>query len=347
MLARMLAEGLPAQGQPWRVTRAWPAVLDDPDQGYVLELKGADGRVRGARLRGDTVELPDDHSLPALTPLVSAGWTVLAHRLGKRAVLRRDGAGPFRKLATAKATRRAIARADAVDHLLTALPTVPRPPERIGMDSDAGTLDLAPARGVALRDLLTDPRTEPASAWTIGRRLGEVLAALATLAEPSWERGLPAHGPADEAAVVERWVAAACALAPLSDASARRLRAEADAVIAALTREPARPGVLAHRDLHDGQILVPDEGELTLLDWDTAAWADPCLDTANLLAHFDLLVRHRPDAVARVRGATDGLLAALAEGGHPAAGSADQLDLWRRASAVRIAAVHAFRVRGG
>lgn len=148
--------------------------------------------------------------------------------------------------------------------------------------------------------------------------------------------------------MVERWVAAACALAPLSGEATDRLRSDADAVIAALMREPERPFTLAHRDLHDGQILVVDDGELTLLDWDTAAWADPCLDAANLLAHLDLLVEQRPEAAERVAAASDGVLESLAAGGHPSTGRPGQLDLWRRASAVRIAGVHAFRgVPGG
>lgn len=343
-LAGLLADGTWAHGQWWRVARAWPAVLDDPHQGYVLELAGEDGRVRGARLADGTVEFPQDEALPALAPLMREGWTVLAHRLGKRAVLRRDGAGAYRKLATKKATERAVARTDTVDHLLAALPTVPRPPDRVGVDIRSGILDLAPAPGVPVREVLTDPATEQGRARTIGRGIGEVVAAMGTLGpDAAGEMRLPVHGPSDEVAVIKRWVTAACALAPLPPEVAARLRDDADAVIAALLSAPEQPRVLAHRDLHDGQILVEEGGGITMLDWDTASWTDPCLDAANLLAHFDLLEVHRPDATQRVAAAADGLLEVLAAEGHPSARNPEQLGLWRRASAVRIAAVHAFR----
>ncbi|MDO5499051.1 MAG: phosphotransferase [Propionibacteriaceae bacterium] len=346
-LARALATGVSVNGQHWRVTRAWPASLDDSAQGYVLELAGADGRVRGARLRGGLVELGSDGALPALDPLIAQGWSVVAHRLGKRAVLRRNGAGNFRKLATPKATKRAVARADAVERLLGAVPGVPRPPGRVGVDTTTGTIDLAPAPGIGLRTLLTDPATTKLRARAVGRRLGDVLASLATIEPASGDvraARLPEHRLTDEVAVLERWIVSACSLAPLSADDTRRLWQQSDEVLGELARAGQRQKlVLSHRDLHDGQVLVAEDGTLTLLDWDTAAWAEPCLDPANLLAHFDLLAEQRPDAAELVAAAAGGLHESLAAAGHPAASDAARLELLRRASAVRIRAVHAFR----
>ncbi|WP_432560589.1 phosphotransferase family protein [Granulicoccus sp. GXG6511] len=336
-LAAALAEGVRADGVSWRVARAWPAAFDDPTAGHVLELVAEDGDVRGALLRDGVVSTGPDAALPALAGLVAEGWTVLAHRFGKRAVLRRDGMGVFRKLATPKATRRAVERADEVDRALGALP-VPRPPARVGADIAAGTIDLAPAPGLALRSVLTDPATTVTDARSIGRRIGELLGRL-TMVAPGG--GLPEHSATDEAEVLARWVTAACESAPLTPDVAARLRAEADAVIGELLRCERAP-TLAHRDLHDGQILVAP-GDLTVLDWDTAAWADPCLDVGNLLAHLDLLVQRVPVATDRVAALTAGLLEVLGTHDHPAATDPAGLALWRRSSAVRIRAVHAFR----
>lgn len=349
-LARLLADGVPVAGDRCAVRRAWPADLADPARGYVLELQASDGRVLGARLCGNELEIvADDPVLPEITGLVADGWRVLAHRAGKRAVLRRDERGSFRKLATPKATRRAVARADAVERLLERAPGVPRPPARTAVDPDAGSIDLAPAPGRSLRSVLADGPAEadgvlPAE---VGRRLGETLAALATV-EPARSAdldALPRHTLADEAATLDRWVGAACALAPVGRPAAERLRAEADDLIGALRRAPETPSVLGHRDLHDGQILVSADTGLTILDWDTAAWTDPCLDLANLLAHLDLLVTLTPSAAAATRAAASAMVAAVAAGGHPAASHPDRLDLLRRGAALRIHAVHAFRRR--
>ncbi|MDO5682773.1 MAG: aminoglycoside phosphotransferase family protein [Propionibacteriaceae bacterium] len=344
-LARALADGVRTAGQHWRVTRAWPADLADPTAGYVLELVGEDGRVRGAALADGCVDLRADEALPALAPLVEEGWTVLGHRLGKRAVLRRDNTGPYRKLATPKATKRASARADAIARRLADAPEIPGPPVRVGLEIQRGYLDLAPAAGRSLRAVLADPATRLTDAELLGWRLGMMLARLARIrraSDPAAEE-LPSHGLADEADVVERWVTAACLATPLSAPAATRLRADADEVIAALRATREVPGVLCHRDLHDGQVLVAAEQGLTVLDWDTAAWADPCLDAGNLLAHLDLLAEQQPAAAARSAAAIDGVLAVLLAGHHPAASDPARLALWRTASRVRITAVHAFR----
>lgn len=340
-LEKVLAVGVYADGQPWRATRAWPAALDDPGRGLALELIGADGQVRGAVLDRGGVGLAADAALPELEGLIGEGWTVLAHRWGKRAVLRRSGDGVFRKLATRKATKRAVARAGAVEDLLAELPGVPGPPRRVGVDVDAGVIDLAPAPGVSLRDVLVASGTTLETAEAAGFGVGSVVARLGAVVPRSGE--LPEHTLADEAGIVERWVSAACALAPLSPAARRALRAEAETVSADLRAAEPRTVGLVHRDLHDGQVLVAADGGLTVLDWDTAAWAEPWVDPANLLAHLDLLVAQQPTSAERVAAATAGFRAALAVGEHPAAADPDRLALWRRASAVRIAAVHAFR----
>lgn len=359
-LATALTEGVRQAGCSWQVRRAWPADLKDPGAGVVCELIGGDGGVVGGRLRSapgtagaPTWEvIPEDPALPALSPLRADGWTVLAHRLGKRAVLRHDASPAFRKLATPKATRRAVTRLEAVNRQLTAARSggdrgVPLAPEVIHADLAAGILDLAPAPGVSLRDLLTDPATRLEQAEVAGRLVGSGLVALARVeAEPGDD--LPGHTLADEAMVLTRWTAAATALAIVDENAARELRAESEAIcrdLYAAGQGAAPPAVLTHRDVHDGQILVDGAATPVLLDWDTACWADPCVDPANLLAHLDLLRDHVPDATDRIAAATAGLWAGLLVGDHPALAQPLRLELLRRASAARIAAVHAFRGR--
>jgi hypothetical protein len=55
----------------------------------------------------------------------------------------------------------------------------------------------------------------------------------------------------------------------------------------ASTRLRAAAPVVAHRDLHDGQVMVRGD-EVVLLDFDLLCLADPALDPANLAAHLEL-----------------------------------------------------------
>lgn len=88
--------------------------------------------------------------------------------------------------------------------------------------------------------------------------------------------------------------------------------------MAALTATPAPSApVLAHRDLHDGQILTSGDS-LAVLDWDTAAWADPGLDTANLVAHLDRLARLHPERATPIAELVGSVETELVAGGHPA-----------------------------
>ena len=103
-------------------------------------------------------------------------------------------------------------------------------------------------------------------------------------------------------------------------------------------REDDGERVIAHRDLHDGQLLW-DGTDLSLLDLDTAAMAEAALDLGNLWAHADLMaVRGRigPEAHARVRGLLDDLARTLPV-------TEQRLETYYRSSALRLVFVHAFR----
>ncbi|MEJ5868804.1 phosphotransferase [Pseudokineococcus sp. 5B2Z-1] len=334
--------------------RAWPADLRAPGPDLVLELE-VDGRVRAGRVVGGGLQvLDDDPDLPALAALAAEpGAVVVGHRAGRRAVVRRaDGA--FAKVARRSATRRALARLAAVDALLADAPAAaPARPEVLEADPGAGVVVLAAADGTPLDALLA--RGRAGECRRAGLLLGRALAVLAAAgpAPTAGDGGWPTHTLEDEAATTRRWTAAATAAGVLPPGEAAALAARQERALAALAALPAAERVPAHRDLHEGQVLVRGDGVL-LLDWDTAALADPAADVANLLAHLDRLAAVSPSRPAtgrrRVAAAAAGLRAGLREGGHPTttdpAGAA-RTDVLREVAAVRLVAVHAFRRRPG
>lgn len=118
-----------------------------------------------------------------------------------------------------------------------------------------------------------------------------------------------------------------------------RLRASYAALRAVSRALPEAPLALAHRDLHDGQLLIAED-RVTILDLDTLSRAEPELDLGNLLAHFDLF------ALSAGRAPGQRLTAALLDGYRRAGGrpvDGDRLLWYRAAATVRLACVHAGR----
>lgn len=280
-------------------------------RGLVLRLPGRDERLPGLRLLHEPEfaakamqMLTGHHCGPLLTELV-------AHRLGKRAVLRIRGAGceVYVRLHTVKSgegdarfhRHRALWRSLAGTQGL-------RIPEPLGSLPDIGAGFFAVLPG--------DP------ADLEGADVAPVVQAMAALQrlEPA---GLTVHSGADEARLLRQWFERCKAGRPdlagrIAPGLARRL--------AALEALPGlyRP---CHRDLHEKQILVSG-GVVGLLDFDTLCLAHPALDAGNLLAHLCLAgldeapLRHR-------LGARDLDLGA-------------GLGLWRSAALYRLAMLHAF-----
>ncbi|GAA4515436.1 phosphotransferase [Brevibacterium yomogidense] len=105
-------------------------------------------------------------------------------------------------------------------------------------------------------------------------------------------------------------------------------------------RGPTAGRGIAHRDLHDGQMLVdPATGALGLLDFDTLAYAEPELDLGNLISHMRL--RHRQGALGlRARNIA---LAAIDRAADTMELDENRLRVYTRASALRLVGVYAFR----
>ncbi|MCY2958859.1 MAG: hypothetical protein NTY35_01745 [Planctomycetota bacterium] len=147
---------------------------------------------------------------------------------------------------------------------------------------------------------------------------------------------LEVHGRAEELAQLDRharrFVLAAGSLPPGWH--------EARALLDEVALEPAASHVVAHRDLHDGQLLV--EGRtVALLDLDLACRAEPELDFANLAVHTRLA------GWLGLRGADDrsalSAVRALREGFGVLEERSERF--YSTASALRLALVHGLRPR--
>lgn len=326
----------------WR--RVWPT-WNGPC--LVAEAVGGDGRVVAAVLHPAGAgwraqQLANDPQLPGLAPWLGRhDAELVAHRAHRRAVVRFHGTCVgWVKVARPRATARALQRITEIAAALRGRADRPRLPVVRHADPVDGVLVLEPVSGQGLADLLLHPACREAPG-----RAGRAVAAAITVLAGADGPGLPQHTLLDEADTLYRWVGAAVGAGAVRGAAARALRRQAETVTRAVLDLPTRAPVTSHRDLHEGQVLL-QLGELLpvgLLDLDTAASADAVLDTANLLAHLDLLALRHPGGADACEEFENTLVGGLAAAGHPAAAEPVRLALLRRASQLRLAAVHAFR----
>lgn len=289
----------------------------DADSGLLLRKPGGDARLPGLRLLADP-----DFAAACLTGLGLKGpfqLHLVAHRLGKRAVLRIRHAGgvAFARLRspTSPQARLAVAR-HATLHAALAHRTEIRLPRPIGMDEGLGLAlyDALPGRSPALRGLAGFAQTEAIMQALTALQRAEVDAAT--------------HGVKDELATLDGWFARLSPVFPeiaaAIEAPLERLRQDMDGL-------PDRQTVLCHRDLHEGQILI-DRGIAGLLDFDTLRWGDAAMDLGNLQAHMIL---------AGVRaGRSLAAYATAAERNLPHV-PLNRIAIWRRAALLRLAMIYA------
>ncbi|RGE24266.1 phosphotransferase [Leucobacter sp. wl10] len=327
---RPLAPGATAaDGRVWRIERVWPPRGDDPRS--PLEARSG-GDVRGGYLdeRGAVALLSEgeDPRLPALRDVAPHG-TVVSHRPGTRAVVRLHRDGGFAKIvrpgraarvrnahAQARGFDAGLRRAELVDH---------------GFSPDE-VVCAQRLPGRTLAALGEDPALDRADwerAWRAWRT-----AWLAALDAPT-DQGRRVHDAEAEAAVLRTWAGHASET-PCADI---RTAETAEGVIARLRAAGAGPPRIAHRDLHDGQVLWHPSAGIALLDLDTCARADPALDLGNLAAHVDLAARQGRWSAARAALAQTTIAGtAAAVGVGPV-----RLAAWRLAAAFRVACVHIMR----
>lgn len=324
----VLPRSVRIDGRDWAIERVWPGRGGDPR--VTLEAR-ASGAVRGGYADADgriTLLAPDDDArLPALGAVVRAGRLV-AHRPGRRAVVRLASERGFAKVAPPGRARR-IVDAHGAGRAFSAGFRVPRVLAHGFEPSSVVRFDTLSGRSLGeLGGDDTLPETEWVRAW------GEWSEAwLATMAAAS-PGTLPAHGAGEESEIVRTWADHA------SGVLGGAVRDTAERAVG-LLRAAGAATALSHRDLHDGQLLWhPTEG-MGLIDFDTCVRADPGLDLGNLAAHADFAVRQGRWSAERARVAVAAVRRTAEELGVDAAG----FEAWRVAALVRVACVNALRPR--
>lgn len=342
----------PARVGEWPVLRGWPR---SPDHA-LLELDTPAGR-RGAewwadvRTAHETAEqvpagrvldgvlihpLGSDAKLPRFAERLAAGEHVVVHRPGRRAVLRADAPdAPFTKVTRRRRAVDAVRRHTSVQAVAgTAVQMAPV------LDHGADWISMGPLPGDTLLQLGRDGRVsdpELAGAWHM---LGRALRALHTATTDQAPDLTTHHDAAQEKATTRRWLDPVLGWGLLPATEPARV----DHLLAPLTTAPdgaVRTGLL-HRDLHDQQVLIsPNQQRPGLLDLDTAAWGEPALDVANVLAHLDLRVRQDLLTQWRAAAAREAFLGALA----PDGATRSRVDAYQVAARLRLSAVYALRPR--
>ena len=294
------------------------AITADPAQGLVLRRPGFDTRLPGLRLLHDPACATETLARLGLDP--AASLQLVAHRLGKRAVLRITGASGTH-YARLRPVTSASGQAAFDQHraLWSAVQgvaglAIPRPR---AFDADLG---------LALFDAL--PGTPPSFHSLDGFRATQAVIR-ATAALQSLPVTAPVHDTEAELTLLADWTAR---LAPVYPAIARAMVAPLSRLRDDMATLPALPPVLCHRDLHEGQILL-DQGCAGLLDFDTLRLGDPALDIGNLQAHLILSSLHIGPSGAAFVTAIDFHLPHLSPG---------HIGWWRKAALLRLAMIYAF-----
>lgn len=298
------------------VRRAWP----DKDRTLSVEILQRDGqgepRLRAGRIDADgrlsLLPHAQDPALPGLSPQLEGRLVV--HRAGRRAVVLGD------ERAT-KLLRRGRAAADPSVANAAFDRTGLRTPEVLERGESHLVLTLLPGR--TLRDL----GDHGLPGW---ERLAQVWPNLTGV-----EADLPRHGADQEAAVLRRWLGHARDHQALT--RLEPLTVQVERTCSLLEQGPG-PMVVAHRDLHDKQLLWDGE-DLGLLDLDTASMAEAALDLGNLAAHVELMEltgRLSPSSYRLVLGLLDDVATWMPT-------STARLRAYTQAARLRLACVHAFR----
>lgn len=245
------------------------AIVLASELGMVLRRPGLDERLPGLRLLHDpafarvAVRRVLGHDFGPVTA------ELVAHRLGKRAVLRIRGVGlnVFVRLRAIKSGE-GDARLKLHRSLWQSLSdeTALRIPKPLG-----GLPEIGAAFFAVLPGRPADFQSQDASA------VARAIAALQRL-DP---HGLPVHSGTDEARILLQWFERCKTGRP---DLVRKIAPGLTCLIAKLelAANSLRP---CHRDLHEKQVLVSG-GVAGLLDFDTLCLSDPALDVGNLLAHL-------------------------------------------------------------
>lgn len=352
------AGGLPelvlAGDHRYRLVRAWPRGRDHA----LLELAAEDGTTVAAQWFGDPAALAAaartapapahvagdvllqpggaDARLRALPRVLAEdGARLVAHRPGRRAVVRLSGADgtarEFVKVVRPSKAEDLARRGALVSALIGEEVRVPRLAD--GSEPERGVLRWSVVPGATLHDLGASGEWSASQAWTAWHTAGR---AVARLHSAPAEHVTARHGATDELAALAAFLDPAVAHGLLDADLVARARERVAAELEAGAGGSA-PGVL-HRDLHDKQLLLDDAGTVGMIDVDTLAVGERALDVANLLVHLELREAQGVLAPAPAAAAGAGFLAGL-DADLPA----DRVAAYTRATRLRLAGVYAFR----
>lgn len=351
------------------VTRIWPR----GPQRLSLELTGADGFLLAGQLVADADDLaritrgtrsravrPElvlhcastdaqgraagtvlvqgqgaDRRLPALPQvLAEPGTSLMVHRPERRAVVRRPG--DYVRIFRPGRTGPVVSAAQRGEQLLAGLPGYAAP-AILAHRPEEGVVVTSALAGASLRELVGPEVPVPASlppavragAAGIGRLLGH-------LGQTQGEGSLPVRDAEAELAWVQVWLGRLSAhlpevheqVAPVLGVVAEHLRAT----------PPGAPGVV-HGDLHDGQVLIDQDGALGVLDWDTVAVGEDALDAGNVWAHTEL--RHLLGQWSPAHAAA--VWTAVLDAWDPDPARLERAAAYRRLLLLRLACQYAFR----
>ena len=306
----------PRRGQSAPGSQA--VVVADPSSGLILRRPGFDTRLPGLRLLHDPGWAVDRLEALGLDP--ASTIELVAHRLGKRAVLRIVGRHGTRyarlRPMTSGSGQAAYDRHLSVWQALegSASLSIPRP---LGFDPDLG---------LALYDAL--PGAPPEFRGIAGFHATKVVMQ-AILALQALKIEAESHQVQDELAILDAWAERTTKVFP---DLGRRLRDPLSRLAKDLQSVEDLPPVPCHRDLHEGQILL-HPGGVGLLDFDTLRLGDPALDAGNLQAHLVLAGLQTGTSRRAFLTAMDFALPHL---------PLKRIGLWRRAALLRLAMIYAF-----
>lgn len=339
----------------YQVRRAWPRTPGHA----LLELTDAAGGIVAGQwfasddeLREAAASTPEpsfsigsvliqpagaDDRLKALRKVAAApGASLLVHRPSRRGVVRNtDAAGNV--VAYTKVVRRS--RADDVAQrgrvAASVLRDIAQVPELL-VDSDVpqGILRWSVVPGATLADLGQQPDWQVDDARRVWAAAGRATAAL-----HGAERDAVAdlHDPAEEVRALHKWLPLAVHFGLLDADRVSPALAAVERDLLAPVDQPVL-GVL-HRDLHDKQLLIDDAGRIGLIDVDTLAVGERALDIANLLVHLELREMQGLLAADTAAASREAFLAEVDAAKVPT----DRIEVYRRSTFLRLAAVYAFR----
>lgn len=337
MLSRLMhlgaMEGAP--GVELTLRRAWAQGRD----GLLLEYVDRDGvRTPGRWMRGsvgalgasdDGTVVVDaggervrlyprgaDPDLPGLAPFArSEGAEVVSHRPGRRAVVRLAGDAGYAKVVRPSRVERVLAAQGVAHEAAHGFGVAPV----VRVERALGAVVFGVAPGVALHDLAGHDDT----AYVEGCRRAAEAVRLLHGSEGGVRVGR--HTAADEIGLLEEKLSTLEVFAPELAIAAR---AAARGVMERL-RGCGGEVRLIHRDLYDKQVLI-GTGGVCLLDFDTLAAGDACLDVGNFVAHIELRVVQGACSAGVGEGATRAFLEGYGDA------DAERVRVYRDATMLRL-----------